>query len=118
MPKVLMNSCTTDGVENIVARTGIASVTKLDPVEAAVSSTFFWSQVFPKVLGRTERGLCIIVHSKWRISIFKTMSNFDSKDLASLTRLIARTADTLIRFTCGRPPELYSKRRYPNQRVF
>src|SRR5450432_3427926 len=118
MPKAPMSLCNTDGVESNAALTGAASATKLDRVEAAVSSIFFWSQAFHKVLGHTERVLCITAHSKWRISIFKATSNFASKDLVSLTRLIARTADTLIRFTCGHPPELYSKQRYPNQRAF
>src|SRR5271154_5164225 len=118
MPRVLTSSCNTDGVESTVVLTGAASVTRLDPVAAAVSLTFCWSQAFPKDPGRTERVSFIIVHSKLRISIFKATSNFASKDLVSQTRLIARTGDILIRFTYGRPPELYSKRRYPNPRAF
>src|SRR5271169_4688341 len=104
MPKVLTSLCNTDGVESTVALTGVASVTRLDPVEAAVSSTFCWSQAFHKDPGRTERALCIIVHSKWKISTYKATSNFASKDWVSPTLLIARIGDILIRFTCERPP--------------
>src|ERR1700685_1434844 len=98
MQKVLTNSCNTDGVESTVASTEVASVTRWDRVAAAVLSTFCWSQAFPKDPGRMEKVLCIIVHSKWRISIFKATSNFASKGLVSLTRLIARTGDISIRF--------------------
>jgi hypothetical protein len=64
------------------------------------------------------RVLFIIVHSKWKISTYKATSNFASRDLASPTRLIAKTVDILIRFMCGRPREHYSRQPYLNPRAF